>query len=101
MSFCVIIAGIGVGLIGFAEPSNYLGAFSGFCFLLISVAFMSYSLYLYRYRAAALRNNMPSLYDDYYGPTALFLIMTSAGVLNGILSTSHQLLKISEARING
>ena len=84
MSFCVIIQGIGVALISF-PGSNLVGLLSGICFVIISILFMGYSLFLFRLRAARIRYNQPGRYDDRYGPAGLFIIMTVAVLLNAIL----------------
>ena len=99
MSFCVIIQGIGIALISFPN-ANLIGLLSGICFVLISIAFMAYSLFLFRWRSARIRNNQPGRYDDFWGPFTLFVVMTTAVVLNAILFISNQLFNISQTKVN-
>jgi len=91
MSFCVIIQGIGVALISFPSE-NYVGMIAGMGFVLTSILFMAYSLFMFRWRAARIRNNQPGRYDDFWGPVALFCIMTAAVVINAICFITGQLI---------
>lgn len=99
MSFCVIIQGIGIALISFPS-TNFVGLVSGVCFVAISVAFMAYSLFLFRWRSARIRNNQPGRYDDFWGPFTLFCVMTAAVLINAILFISNQLYLLSEQTVN-
>uniref|UniRef100_A0A7S4I8N1 SPX domain-containing protein n=1 Tax=Vannella robusta TaxID=1487602 RepID=A0A7S4I8N1_9EUKA len=99
MSFCVIIQGIGIALISFPS-TNFVGLISGVCFVAISVGFMAYSLFLFRWRSARIRNNQPGRYDDFWGPFTLFCVMTAAVLVNAILFISNQLFLLSEQTVN-
>eukprot|EP01095_Lingulamoeba_sp_RSL-Kostka_P012766 TRINITY_DN5100_c2_g1_i1.p1 TRINITY_DN5100_c2_g1~~TRINITY_DN5100_c2_g1_i1.p1 ORF type:complete len:699 (-),score=260.90 TRINITY_DN5100_c2_g1_i1:312-2408(-) len=89
MSFCIVIQAIGIALISFPN-NNFVGITSGIFFVIISVIFMGYSLFLFRWRAARIRNNQPGRYDDVWGPVALFVIMVLAVLANGVFYIYQQ-----------
>jgi len=95
MSFCTIIQGIGLALVSFTQ-TNYVGVLSGAAFIVISIIFMCYALFMFRWRAARIRNNQPGRYDDFWGPFALFCIMCFAALLNGGIYIVRQSILLSE-----
>jgi len=95
MSFCVIIQGIGIALVSITD-TNYMGMLSGTAFVAISIMFMCYALFMFRLRAARIRNNQPGRYDDFWGPFALFCVMSTAALMNGIIYVVKQTIVLSE-----
>lgn len=79
--FSIFLGGISSALVGLG---NHTARVSGFLFGTVSILFTIYALYLYRWRAARIRNRDPGPYDDLVGPTlvtCVFLLAMLANIL--------------------
>ncbi|OAG28845.1 hypothetical protein NEDG_00984 [Nematocida displodere] len=75
LHFAIFIGGIGAALMGLGDRQ---AALSGVCFVVVSVIFSLYALYLYFWRANQLKNKNPGPYDDHNGPMILVAVFLSA-----------------------
>ncbi|KAI5186976.1 hypothetical protein NEHOM01_1834 [Nematocida homosporus] len=75
LHFSIFIGGIGAALMGLGDMS---AALSGLCFVIVSVIFSLYALYLYLWRAKKIREKDIGPYDDYTGPIILVAVFLSA-----------------------
>ncbi|KAI5190899.1 hypothetical protein NECID01_1194 [Nematocida sp. AWRm77] len=77
LHFAIFIGGIGAALMGLGD---YQAALSGVCFIIVSVVFSLYALYLYIWRARRIKMRDPGPYDDHSGPVILVAVFLSAMV---------------------
>jgi len=77
LHFAIFIGGIGAALMGLGDRK---AALSGLCFIIVSVIFSLYALYLYIWRAKKIREKSPGPYDDHSGPIILVAVFLSAMV---------------------
>lgn len=77
LHFSIFIGGIGAALLGLGDRK---AAYSGMCFMIVSVIFSLYALYLYIWRAQRIREKDPGPYDDLNGPIILVAVFLSAMV---------------------
>lgn len=75
LHFAIFIGGIGAALIGLGD---FHAALSGVCFIIVSILFSIYALYLYIWRAKKIRDKNPGPYDDHHGPIVLVAVFLSA-----------------------
>lgn len=77
LHFAIFIGGIGAALMGLGDQK---AAYSGVCFILVSIIFSVYALYLFFWRANRIREKDPGPYDDLNGPVVLVAVFLSAMV---------------------
>ncbi len=68
LHFSIFIGGIGTAMMGLGHEK---AVWSGIVFIITSVLFACYALYLYFWRAGMIRIRDPGPYDDLYGPAVL------------------------------
>ncbi|KFG25761.1 uncharacterized protein NESG_01745 [Nematocida ausubeli] len=77
LHFAIFIGGIGAALMGLGDTH---AALSGVCFIIVSVIFSIYALYLYMWRGNKIKEKDPGPYDDNHGPIILVAVFLSAMV---------------------
>ncbi|KAH9385189.1 uncharacterized protein NEMAJ01_0085 [Nematocida major] len=77
LHFAIFIGGIGAALMGLGDIQ---AALSGVCFVIVSIIFSIYALYLYVWRARKIKEKDPGPYDDHNGPIVLVAVFLSAMV---------------------
>lgn len=75
LHFAIFIGGIGAALMGLGDVQ---AALSGLCFIVVSVIFSIYALYLYMWRAKKIKEKNAGPYDDHNGPIILVAVFLSA-----------------------
>ncbi|KAI5173190.1 hypothetical protein NEFER03_2150 [Nematocida sp. LUAm3] len=75
LHFAIFIGGIGAALMGLGDRN---AALSGICFIVVSLIFSIYALYLYIWRAKKIRDKNPGPYDDHSGPVILVAVFVAA-----------------------
>lgn len=81
LHFSIFIGGIGTAMLGLGD---HRAMYSGIVFIITSVIFALYALYLYLWRAGMIREKNPGPYDDLYGPIALVFVFLLAMMLSMI-----------------
>lgn len=81
--FSIFLGGVSTALVGLG---NEKARTSGFLFGAVSILFTLYALYLYRWRAARIRQRDPGPYDDLIGPTLVSGVFLLAMLANIIFS---------------
>ncbi|KAG8905266.1 vacuolar transporter chaperone [Tulasnella sp. 403] len=82
LHFTVVLGGLAVGLLNFGDK---VGKISAAMFSAVAIGIMIYALYIYHWRAAAIRKRGSGPYDDRLGPTLLCIALLVAIVVNFIL----------------
>ncbi|KAG8927145.1 GTPase regulator Nrf1 [Tulasnella sp. UAMH 9824] len=82
LHFTVVLGGLAVGLLNFGDK---VGKISAAMFSVIALGIMIYALFVYHWRASAIRKRGSGPYDDRLGPTLLCLALFIAIVTNFIL----------------
>lgn len=89
--FSIFLGGIAAALVGLGHKTARL---SGYVFAGVSILFIMYALYLFRWRAEKIRNKDPGPYDDRVGPVMLSIVFIAAMLANLSISywVSHRVL---------
>lgn len=89
--FSIFLGGIAAALVGLGHQTARL---SGYVFAGVSILFLLYALYLFRWRAEKIRNKDPGPYDDRVGPVMLTIVFIAAMLANLTISywVSHRVL---------
>ncbi|KAG8989464.1 GTPase regulator Nrf1 [Tulasnella sp. 427] len=82
LHFTVVLGGLAVGLLNFGDK---VGKISAAMFSVIALGIMMYALFVYHWRASAIRKRGSGPYDDRLGPTLLCIALFIAIVTNFIL----------------
>lgn len=82
LHFTVVLGGLAVGLLNFGDK---VGKISAAMFSVIALGIMIYALFVYHWRASAIRKRGTGPYDDRLGPTLLCIALFIAIVTNFIL----------------
>ncbi|KAG8910567.1 GTPase regulator Nrf1 [Tulasnella sp. 417] len=82
LHFTVVLGGLAVGLLNFGDK---VGKISAAMFSVIALGIMIYALFVYHWRASAIRKRGSGPYDDRLGPTLLCIALFIAIVTNFIL----------------
>ncbi|EIJ87958.1 hypothetical protein NEPAR06_1951 [Nematocida parisii] len=77
LHFAIFIGGVGAALMGLGDVN---AALSGVCFIVVSIIFSVYALYLYIWRAQKINEKNPGPYHDHHGPIILVAVFLSAMV---------------------
>ncbi|KAI5191093.1 hypothetical protein NEMIN01_1362 [Nematocida minor] len=77
LHFAIFIGGIGAALMGLGDVQ---AALSGVCFVIVSIIFSIYALYLYIWRTKKIKEKNAGPYDDVQGPIILVAVFLSAMV---------------------
>lgn len=80
LHYSIFIGTFGTAMVGFSGDHRAL--YCGIIFIITSIIFALYALYLYLWRAGMIRSKDPGPYDDLYGPIALTLIFLCAMLLS-------------------
>lgn len=89
LSISVMVGMMSLTLLNFADTNSDGAELAGLVLLPVSVAFMLYALYVFRFRAHCIYMREPMRYDDTKGPTVLVTVL----VISLILSTMFTLQK--------
>ncbi|MDP2435627.1 MAG: VTC domain-containing protein [archaeon] len=92
MSLCIMLEGIGIALLSipnFSGSSGSMAGVSGCIFVVVSIIFMGYALYMHRWRARAIAAQSSTRFDDMWGPVALFFTIVAAALVNMIIYLSN------------
>ncbi|KIO25021.1 hypothetical protein M407DRAFT_95319 [Tulasnella calospora MUT 4182] len=82
LHFTVVLGGLAVGLLNFGDK---VGKISAAMFSVIALGIMMYALFVYHWRASAIRKRGTGPYDDRLGPTLLCIALFIAIITNFIL----------------
>ena len=99
MSLCIMLEGIGIALLSIPNfstptPQTSFAGVSGSIFVVVSILFMGYALYMHRWRARAIAAASSARFDDVWGPVALFLAIVSAALVNMIIYLNNMSISI-------
>lgn len=72
LNFTIILGSLGIGLLNFGDKVSRLLAF---LFTGVAMMMMAYALYIYHWRAKAIRQRGSGPYDDRFGPTVLCIFL--------------------------
>jgi SPX domain protein involved in polyphosphate accumulation/uncharacterized membrane protein YidH (DUF202 family) len=87
LHFAIILATLALGLLNF---SDRVGQFAASIFTIISLLTMGYSVVLFKWRAAKIRNRDEGPFDDSIGPLALVLALFMAIGVNFYLKIQYR-----------
>ena len=101
LSNSMMIGGMAVALLGFANAASDGAQLAGVILLPVSVLFMFYALAVFRRRAHCIYMREPIRYDDTRGPTLLVVILAIALLLSAYFSLRHAVPVFQRAGGNG
>ncbi|KAG8856737.1 GTPase regulator Nrf1 [Tulasnella sp. 330] len=96
LHFTVVLGGLAVGLLNFGDK---VGRISAAMFSFIAIAIMVYALYIYHWRASAIRKRGSGPYDDRLGPTLLCIALFSKLIVKPVHANRLRLTKAIAAAI--
>lgn len=76
------LSALAAGLLNFGDR---IGRVSAALFSLVAISIMLYALFIYHWRAVAIRNRGSGPYDDRLGPTVLSVLLLTAILVNFVL----------------
>jgi len=79
VQFSIFLGGVGTSVLGFGDDN---AAMCGSMLMLVSLCFIMYAFYTFRWRNEKIRVRFPGPYDDLIGPTVLVLVFLLALVLS-------------------
>lgn len=79
IQFSIFLGGVGTSVLGFGDNN---AALCGSMLMIVSLCFVGYAFYTFRWRNEKIRIRFPGPYDDLIGPTILVLVFLAVLVLS-------------------
>ena len=100
LSISVLIGLMSLTLLNFSDSDSDGAELAGLVLLPVSIAYMLYSLFVFRSRAHKIYMREPMRYDDTRGPTILVIILATAMALATILSLQKHYGRSVASKLN-